>query len=148
MAKIKFLFAFMLMLGTASVFGQSAERKVSKFEAGTVLTKEDLGFLSLVGNKKVLTTKGGDVSEAKLAGKKFNAGQKLSSDDANAINASISAFRKVNPGVVGPTKESTPPPAALLRGLKDVSGAAWCWYWYQWCDAYGRCYWYKQWYIC
>jgi hypothetical protein len=136
------------MLGTASVFGQGSERKVSKFEAGTVLTKEDVGFLDLVANQRVIPAKGTEKSDVKLAGKTYSVGQSLSKEDAQTISASIDAFRKNNPGVSAPSKDNTPP-AAITRGLRrQANGAAICWYWYQWCDAWGNCYWYKRWYYC
>lgn len=140
-----------MTLGTLTAFAQGSERKVSKIEAGTVLTKDDVGFLSLVSGTKVSKTAPDQITSVKVAGAKFNVGQTLSQNDANKLNAAITDYSKSNAGINSPSEatNTTPPTTGKTRGLKkDKNGRAYClccYYWYQ--SPYNGL-WYQQWYWC
>ena len=136
MNKIKTL--LLLSMFTATVaFGQNEnEKKVSKFEKGTVLSEADLGFLSLVTNVELASNRSAAKIEVTIEGKTYSVGSILTKPDAKAINNAIKEFQKANPGEKDPK-----------RGTESSRGGL-CYYWYWYCDGYGNCYWYKYWYYC
>jgi hypothetical protein len=144
MAKLKFLFICLMTFGALAAFAQGSERKLSKIEAGTVLTTDDIGFLTLVANPKIQIAQSESSSEVTLSGKKYTAGQKLTKEDSESLNAAITDFRKSNPGLASISNDKSAAP----KKARAFKNKAICWYWYQWCDAWGTCYWYKRWYYC
>jgi hypothetical protein len=151
MTRLKFLFIFLMIIGATAVFAQGTERKVSKIEAGTVLTKDHVGFLTLVSGIKVSKTNPDEITSVKVAGKKYTVGQSLSQSDADNLNAAITDYSKSNAGISSPSedKNTTPPTTAKTRALKkDKNGLTYClccFYWYQ--SPYDGL-WYKYWYWC
>lgn len=144
MSKIKLLFVFLMTFGTTALFAQGTERKVSKIQEGTVLTADDVNFLHLVGNPKVKVFETQNNTEAKVAGKKYVAGQTLSKEDAESLNTAISGYVQKNPGFTSSTDQPTKPKVSG-RALKN---RAICWEKYWWCDAWGNCRWIAYWYYC
>ncbi len=128
MQKIKLFFAAAMLLSASVVFGQ-AEKNVSLIKAGSKLSDADIGFLSMVGNAKVVAgTKDRTVTINKVT---YKVGTVLTDADAKALNGAISAFQKTY---------KTPPKSRGTTGL--------CYYWYYYCDGYGYCYYYKYYYYC
>jgi len=135
MRKMKSILLLAMLSFCMTVFAQDNVKRVSKFEAGTVLTAEDIGFLSLVSkakltdpSKKTVTVKNTQYSE----------GQTLTKQDASKIHAAITSFQKTNKGASKPNNAAAKAKAA--RGQ--------CCYWYYWCDRYGRCRYYYYCYWC
>jgi hypothetical protein len=149
MSKIKLLFVFLMTFGTTVLFAQGSERKVSKIEAGTVLTQDDVAFLTLVSGTKVSKTNPVEISSAKVAGEKYKVGQSLSQSDADKLNAAIADYSKSNVGVNTPSEADNTPPTTNARKLKkNKNGLTYClccYYWYQ--NPYNGL-WYQQWYWC
>ena len=129
MKRIKILLAATMLLMASVVFGQ-AEKTVSKFEEGTVLTDSDIGFLSLVGNAQLEASRGAGVREATVSGVTYRVGQTLTRTNAKSLNKAIKAFQKT------------------YKAPDASRGAGLCYYWYYYCDWYGYCWWYKYWYYC
>jgi hypothetical protein len=129
MKRIKLLFSFALLLMGSVAFGQK-EKNISDFKEGTVLTADDIGFLTMVANADLPSSRGNDEPTATIGGKTFKAGQVLTAADAKMINKAIKAFKKT------------------YKAPTASRGAGWCYYWYYYCDGWGYCYWYKYWYYC
>jgi len=132
MKSIFFMALFSLCMTVA--FGQDNVKKVSKFEAGTVLTAEDIGFLSLVTKTKL-----SDASKKSVTIKntEYTEGQTLTKADAAKIKSTVTAFQKTNKGASKPNNK------AAAKGAQGK-----CCYWYYWCDYYGRCRYYYYCYWC
>ncbi|MFZ9387801.1 MAG: hypothetical protein ACO25B_07955 [Chitinophagaceae bacterium] len=129
MKRIKLLFSISLMLMASLAFGQK-EANVSSMSAGTSLSSDDIGFLSMVSNADISASRGGGDRTATVGGKTYKAGQTLTAADAKLINKAIKAFQK------------------SYKAPSASRGAGLCYYWYYYCDGYGYCYWYKYWYYC
>jgi len=150
MTKLKFMLIFLLTFSTAAVFAQGAEKKVSKIEAGTVLTADDIAFLNMVANPKTEVFENADkITDATISGKKFKAGQKLSKKDAASLNTAISNYAKKYPGIKGNEEPKEPGSEGLGLDKKQYCPYPYRIYWekYWWCDAWGNCAWYTRW-IC
>ena len=129
MTRIKILLSASLLLMASVVFGQ-AEKTISAIKAGTTLTDSDIGFLTMVSNASLNSSRGAGAPEASISKVSYKAGQKLTAANAASINAAIKKFQK---GYKAPA---------------ESRGAGLCYYWYYYCDAYGYCYYYKYWYYC
>ena len=129
MKRIKILFSFSLLLMASIAFGQ-AEKNVSALNAGTTLSADDIGFLSMVTNADLTASRGAGAPTATLAGSTYKAGDVLDAKQAKSIQKAIKAFQKT------------------YKAPTASRGAGLCYYWYYYCDGYGYCYWYKYWYYC
>jgi len=130
-----FVFLSVLFL-SFSLTAQNNVKNISKIETGTTLTNDDIGFINMVSKEKLPTTRGEAKIVAKIAGKTYTVGKKLTKDDVASINKAIKVFCKTNSGLKNPTKD-TP---------KSRDGL--CYYWYYYCDYYGHCVYYQYWYYC
>lgn len=126
---------------SAIAFGQKDHDKtISKMEEGTVLTKDDIGFINMVSGVKP-SRAARDVKakwSTNLKSNKFTEGQKLSKEQAQSLQTQIAEYCKAHPGMSKEEKEKT-----AVKSRSDI-----CWYWYWYCDYYGNCYWYKHYYYC
>ena len=129
MKRIKLLLSFTLVLMASVAFGQ-AEKTISSMSAGTKLSGDDIGFLSMVSNADLSASRGAADRSATVGSKTYKAGQTLTAADAKEINKAIKAFQKA------------------YKAPSASRGAGLCYYWYYYCDGYGYCYWYKYWYYC
>lgn len=129
MKRIKLLLSFSLLLMASVAFGQK-EKTISTMKEGTVLTADDIGFLSMVANADLSTSRGSGQPTATIGGKTYKAGDVLTASDARSINKAIKAFKKA------------------YKAPAESRGAGLCYYWYYYCDGWGYCYWYKYWYYC
>jgi hypothetical protein len=128
MKKIKILLSVTMLLVASVVFAQ-AEKSVSAIKAGSKLTDADIGFLSMVSNADLSSSRGAGPATAKVSNKSYAAGQTLTADDAKAINTAIKSFQKT------------------YKAPKATRGDL-CYYWYYYCDGSGYCYYYKYYYYC
>ena len=126
---MKFLFSFVLLLIASASFGQ-AEKTISSMAAGTKLSSDDIGFLSMVSNADVTVSRGAGDPTAKIGSATYKAGQVLTAADSKSIQKAIKSFQKT------------------YKAPSASRGAGLCYYWYYYCDGYGYCYWYKYWYYC
>lgn len=99
--------------------GKKDATKVSKIEAGTTLGDKEVGLLNVVANGPDVKSRGA-AKEVTLNKVTYKAGQKLTKEEAEAINKAVAEYYKGH-------KE----PDAKTRG-------AVCYYYY--CDYYGNCY--------
>lgn len=129
MKRIKLLFSFSLLLLASVAFGQK-EKTISAMNAGTTLTGDDIGFLSMVSNADLTASRGSGPATATVSGTSYKAGDVLTAAQAKSIEKAIKAFRKT------------------YKAPSESRGAGLCYYWYYYCDGYGYCYWYKYWYYC
>lgn len=126
---MKWLFSLALFLFATASFGQK-EVTVSTFKEGTVLTADDIGFLSMVAQANLSKSRGSEEPTVTLAGHTYKKGDVLTSQQAKSINKAVKQYQKV------------------YKAPADSRGAGLCYYWYYYCDAWGYCYWYKYWYYC
>jgi hypothetical protein len=127
----------LLFVAVASLFCQAAYAqttvgktdtiRVSKFQEGTVLTVNDISFLSGLDSRN---TRGAQASqfkfEASVGNQVFTPGTKLTKAEAQTIQDQLSAH-------VGMAK-----PAKAKGATRND-----CICYYEWvCDAWGRCYYY------
>ena len=127
---------------SAIAFGQKDHDKIiSKMEEGTVLTKDDIGFINMVsGVKPSGATRDAKAKwSTKLKSKIYTEEQKLTKADAKFLQTQISKYVKANPGLTKEEKEKT---------IVNDSRQNLCWYWYWYCDWNGNCFWYKYYYRC
>ena len=136
MNKIKSLLFCSMLVITTLAFGQGNEKTVSKIAKGTTLTDGDIGFLSMVTNAQLGSSRGAGPVQVSVNNVNYSTGHVLTKGEAKAINKTIKGFQKTNPGEKNPTK-----------GTETARGGL-CYYWYYYCDYYGYCYWYKYWYYC
>ena len=129
MKRIKLLFSFALVLMASVAFGQK-EKTISTFKEGTVLTADDIGFLSMVAAADLSKSRGSEEPTATIAGVTYKAGHVLSKSEAKSITKAVKQFQKV------------------YKTPAESRGAGLCYYWYYYCDGWGYCYWYKYWYYC
>lgn len=126
---MKWLFSLALLLFVTASFGQK-EVTVSTFKEGTVLTADDIGFLSMVAQANLSKSRGNEEPTATIAGTTYKKGDVLTSQQAKSISKAVKQYQKV------------------YKAPADSRGAGLCYYWYYYCDGWGYCYWYKYWYYC
>jgi hypothetical protein len=129
MKRIKLLFSMSLLLLASVSFGQT-EKTISSFNAGTTLTADDIGFLSMVANADLSVSRGSEAPSATIGGVTYKAGHVLTTPQSKSIQKAVKAFQKT------------------YKAPSASRGAGLCYYWYYYCDAWGYCYWYKYWYYC
>ena len=129
MKRIKILFSVGMLLMASVVFGQK-EVTIPTIAAGSTLSEESIGFLSLVSNATVDASRGNGAKEATVSGTTYKAGHVLTAAEAKSINKAIKSFQKT------------------YKAPDASRGAGLCYYWYYYCDGWGYCYWYKYWYYC
>lgn len=109
------------------------ETKVSKFEAGTTLSKADVSFIDLVSGGDASKSRGDGVKEAKLGDKVFKEGQKLTNEDIETIKKFAKKYAGANKENV--TKE------AKKEATKTRGCYYYCYYYY-WNGYYYEYYYY------
>lgn len=136
MKNMKFLGAMFAIAGfivlSNPAIAQGKVVNISKFEAGTTLTKDDVGFIEVITstpeNKQKLGASAPG-TQVTVEGKKFTEGQKLSEEEAKLLNKKFSYYSAKN--VLQEKKPENDPHKA---------GSSYC-YWYYYCDYFGDC-WY------
>lgn len=136
MNKIKSLLLGSMLVVTTLAFGQSNEKTVSKMAKGTTLTDADLGFLSMVTNAQLGSSRGAGGVKVSVNNVDYSVGHTLTKKEARSIGKAVKEFQKATPGEKDPKK-----------GTESARGGL-CYYWYYYCDGWGYCYWWKYWYYC
>ena len=129
MKRIQLILSVAFLL-TAGIVSAQQEKTVSAIKAGTTLTDDDIGFLTMVSKATVDVSRGSATREAKIGSTTYKAGQTLTSAQAKSLNTAIANWQKT------------------YKAPDASRGAGLCYYWYYYCNGYGWCYWYKYWYYC
>lgn len=128
MKRIRIILPALALLFASAAFGQT-EKTISAMKEGTTLTDADVGFLHMVSQAALETSRGAEKS-ATVNGMTFKAGHSLTAKEAKSLSKAIKSFQK------------------NYKAPEGSRGAGLCYYWYYYCDGYGYCYWYKYWYYC
>nr|ACN58892.1 hypothetical protein AKSOIL_0277 [uncultured bacterium BLR17] len=121
--KLLFILAMALCMIAGKSFAQDKkEAEIKSFEAGRVITKDDMGFLSMINGKSR-----GDGKAVEICNGKVTPGQKLNEADAKCIAGKINAYYAAH------KPEKT-------RGKTKSRGTSYCEYVW-WCSG-DYCYWY------
>lgn len=113
--------------------GKFNETKVSKFEKGASLSKDDVNFLGLIAGGDASKSRGDGVKEAKLGDKVFKEGQVLTNEDIETIKKFAKKYAGANKENV--TKEAK-------KSATKTRGCYYYCYYYYWNGYYYEYYYY------